>query len=67
MGVAWFSLVAGEMVAGRHGLGYLINSSYVTLRYPTIVIAMITLGVVGYASSALVRAVGSRLMAWRVR
>jgi NitT/TauT family transport system permease protein len=67
MGVAWFSLVAGEMVAGRHGLGYLINSSYVTLRYPTIVIAMITLGVVGYASSALVRAVGNRLMAWRVR
>ena len=67
MGVAWFSLVAGEMVAGRQGLGYLINSSYVTLRYPTIVIAMITLGVVGYASSALVRALGNRLMAWRVR
>ena len=49
-------LVAGEMIAGRHGLGYLINSSYTTTRYPTIVIAMITLGVVGYASSAAVRA-----------
>jgi NitT/TauT family transport system permease protein len=65
MGVAWFSLVAGEMIAGRHGLGYLINSSYTTTRYPTIVIAMITLGVVGYASSAAVRAVGNRLMTWR--
>jgi NitT/TauT family transport system permease protein len=65
MGVAWFSLVAGEMIAGRHGLGYLINSSYTTTRYPTIVIAMITLGVVGFASSALVRAVGNRLMAYR--
>ena len=65
MGVAWFSLVAGEMIAGRHGLGYLINSSYTTTRYPTIVIAMVTLGVVGFASSAAVRLVGNRLIAWR--
>ena len=67
MGVAWFSLVAGEIVTGRYGLGYLINSSYITLRYPTIVIAMLTLGVLGFVSSALVRAVGNRLMAYRAR
>jgi NitT/TauT family transport system permease protein len=65
MGVAWFSLVAGEMIAGRFGLGYLINESYTTTRYPTIVIAMITLGLVGFASSALIRVVGNRLMAYR--
>lgn len=67
MGVAWFSLVAGEMIAGRLGLGYLINSSYTTTRYPTIVIAMITLGLVGFVSSALIRLVGNRLMAYRTR
>jgi len=67
MGVAWFSLVAGEMIAGRFGLGYLINSSYTTTRYPTVVIAMITLGLVGFASSALIRLVGNRLMAYRAR
>jgi NitT/TauT family transport system permease protein len=67
MGVAWFSLVAGEMVAGRFGLGYLINSSYTTTRYPTIIIAMITLGFVGYITSALIRIVGNRLMAYRAR
>jgi NitT/TauT family transport system permease protein len=67
MGVAWFSLVAGEMIAGQFGLGYLINASYTTTRYPTIVIAMITLGAVGFASSALIRFVGSRLMAYRAR
>jgi len=67
VGVAWFSLVAGEMIAGQHGLGYLINSSYTTTRYPTIVIAMITLGVIGFLSSAAVRAVGNRLMAYRTR
>lgn len=67
MGVAWFSLVAGEMIAGQFGLGYLINASYTTTRYPTIVIAMITLGIVGFASSALIRLLGSRLMAYRAR
>ena len=37
------------------------------VRYPTIVIGMITLGVVGYVTSALVRIVGDQLMQWRVR
>lgn len=65
MGVAWFSLVAGEMVAGQSGLGYLINSSYTTTRYPTIVIGMLTLGIVGWATSAAVRTLGNRLLAYR--
>lgn len=67
MGVAWFSLVAAEMVSGRYGLGYLIMNSYTTVQYPTIVIGMITLGLVGYATSALVRAAGNALMHWRAR
>jgi NitT/TauT family transport system permease protein len=67
MGVAWFSLVAGEMIAGRLGLGYLVNSAYTTARYPTIVIAMFTLGFVGWLSSALIRMVGQRLMQYRAR
>jgi len=65
MGVAWFSLVAGEMIAGEAGLGYLILNSYVQLQTPTILIGMITLGFVGYLSSALVRYVGRKLMAWQ--
>ena len=59
VGVAWFSLVAAEMVSGQFGLGYLINTSYTMVRYPTIVIGMITLGAVGFASSAAVRFVGA--------
>jgi ABC-type nitrate/sulfonate/bicarbonate transport system permease component/CRP-like cAMP-binding protein len=67
VGVAWFSLVAGEMVSGSFGLGYVINTSYTMVRYPTIIIGMITLGVVGYTTSALVRFGGDYLMQWRVR
>lgn len=67
IGVAWFSLVAGEMVSGQFGLGYVINTSYTMVRYPTIVIGMITLGTVGYATSAMVRMAGDYMMQWRVR
>lgn len=67
VGVAWFSLVAAEMVSGQFGLGYLINTAYTTVEYPTIVIAMLTLGVVGYVTSAAVRLVGDWLMDWRAR
>ncbi len=65
IGVAWFSLVAAEMVSGQFGLGYVINTSYTMVQYPTIIIGMLTLGILGYATSAAVRFVGDRLMRWR--
>jgi sulfonate transport system permease protein len=67
VGVAWFSLVAAEMVSGQFGLGYVINTSYTMVQYPTIVIGMLTLGLVGYVTSALVRLSGRLLMGWRAR
>jgi NitT/TauT family transport system permease protein len=67
MGVAWFSLVAGEMLAGEFGLGYLIWNSFILVQYPVVVIAMVTLGVIGWASSAIIRFVGTLLMKWQSR
>jgi NitT/TauT family transport system permease protein len=67
MGYAWFSLVAGEMLAGEYGLGYLIWDSYILVQYPVIVIAMITLGLVGSISSLAIRLVGDRLAVWRAK
>jgi len=67
VGVAWFSLVAAEMVSGQFGLGYLVNTSYTMVQYPTIVIGMLTLGLTGYLTSALVRLAARRAMAWRAR
>ncbi|MBX9810866.1 MAG: ABC transporter permease [Burkholderiales bacterium] len=67
MGVAWFSLVGGELIAGRSGLGYLILDGYTQLALPNIFIGMITLGVLGWASSAVIRKIGDVLMAWHVK
>ena len=66
MGAAWFSLAAGEMIAAQYGLGFLIMDAYNLIQYRTIVIAMATLGIMGYLSSAGIRTVGDRLMRWRL-
>ncbi|MHB8618658.1 MAG: ABC transporter permease, partial [Chloroflexota bacterium] len=67
MGLAWIALVAGEMIAGRTGLGYLIFDGFSLVQYPNIIIGMMTLGALGYLSSAMVRFAGRRLMAWQTR
>ncbi len=67
IGVAWFSLVAAEMVSGEFGLGYMIMDAYMNVTYVSMVIGMLTLGFVGWTTSAMVRLVGNRMMQWRVR
>src|SRR3954452_24873184 len=66
MGYAWFSFAAGEMIAAQYGLGFLIMEAYNLIQYPTIVIAMGTLGLMGFISSAVIRQTGDRLMRWRL-
>lgn len=65
MGAAWFSLVGGEMIAGRFGLGYLTFEAFTLVQYSLTIIAMLGVGLVGYASSAVVRSIGTKLMVWR--
>lgn len=67
VGVGWFSLVAAEMLSGEYGLGFLIWDSYVLSQFQVIIIAMITLGVIGYIFSAIIRIVGNMLMRWTER
>lgn len=64
MGIAWMSLVAGEIISGGGGLGYAIYEEYSLLQYNEVIFYMITLGLLGYASSIGIRAIGNKLMAW---
>jgi NitT/TauT family transport system permease protein len=64
MGITWAVVVAAEMIASRSGLGFLTWQSYVAGQYPTIVIGMMSIGIAGYISSALIRMIGNRLTPW---
>ena len=52
------------LIYPRNGLRTIFGTM---VRYPPIIIGMITLGIVGYLSWAAIRAVGNLLMRWRAR
>lgn len=63
MGLAWVNLVAAEMIA-EEGLGRFIWVAYTTGNYSNIVAGVIFVGILGYASSTLVRWIGNRQLKW---
>ena len=67
MGTCWFLVVTAEMISGQFGIGYFTWESYTMQKYPSIIVGMLVIGVLGMASSALVRFVGERLMPWQRR
>lgn len=64
MGTAWFCLVTAEMISGQYGIGYFTWESYTLQNYDNIVVGMILIGILGMASSALVRWIGRLLCPW---
>ena len=64
MGITWAVVVAAEMIASRPGLGFLTWQAYVAGVYPLIIVGMMSIGIAGYISSALIRLIGSRVTPW---
>ena len=77
IGITWNVVVAAEMISGGGGaiqssagggLGFFIWSSYIGGSYPLIVVGMISIGIAGYISSAIIRRLGLLVTPWvRVR
>jgi len=70
MGITWEVVVAAEMISSGGaskaggGLGHLMWNAYISGHREAIVVAMISIGIAGYGSSALLRFLGSRLTPW---
>jgi NitT/TauT family transport system permease protein len=73
MGITWEVVVAAEMISGGGsqiggtsggGLGFFIWNSYVGGSYEQIVVGMISIGIAGFVSSELLRALGKRVTPW---
>lgn len=73
IGITWNVVVAAEMISGGGGaiqssagggLGFFIWNSYIGFSYPHIVVGMISIGIAGYISSAIIRRIGLMVTPW---
>jgi NitT/TauT family transport system permease protein len=73
IGITWNVVVAAEMISGGGGaiqsaagggLGFFIWNSYIGGSYPLIVVGMISIGIAGYISSAIIRRLGIAITPW---
>jgi NitT/TauT family transport system permease protein len=67
MGVAWFAILAGEIISGQYGIGYFTWNAYSLINYPDIIVGMLMIGVLGTLSAYAVRLLTWPLLAWQRR
>jgi NitT/TauT family transport system permease protein len=67
MGVAWICVISAEMISGRLGVGYRTWQAYTVLAYPQVFVGIITIGALGFATSAAVELIGRRVTRWLPR
>ncbi|NLS68249.1 ABC transporter permease subunit [Bradyrhizobium brasilense] len=64
LGVAWLTLVVGETIASRDGVGYLVQNARELLRIDIIMLAIILYAIAGWLSDLVSRLIELRLLRW---
>ncbi len=64
LGVAWLTLVVGETIASRDGIGYLVQNARELLRLDIIVLAILLYALAGWLADWLTRLVERRVLRW---
>lgn len=67
IGVAWICVISAEMISGRLGVGYRTWQAYTVLAYPDVFVGIVTIGVLGFVTSAAVELLGRRVTRWLPR
>lgn len=64
LGVAWLTLVVGETIASRDGIGYMVQNARELLRTDVILLAIVLYAIAGWLADSITRAVERRLLRW---
>lgn len=67
LGVSWICVISAEMISGQYGVGYRTWQDYTVVDYPGVFVGMVTIGVLGWATSTAVELLGRRLTQWLPR
>jgi nitrate/nitrite transport system permease protein len=63
LGIAWLVIVASEMLTGTPGVGGFLWQEYNSLIYAHILLAIVTIGIIGFVLDRLMELAESRLRA----
>jgi len=66
-GVSWICVISAEMISGQYGVGYRTWQAYTIVDYPGVVVGMVTIGLLGWLTSAGVELLGRRVTRWLPR
>jgi ABC-type nitrate/sulfonate/bicarbonate transport system permease component len=61
----WMALVGAELVVGKQGLGFLISQGQINDSAATILVGMISIGVLGVLIDAVLQRTQSLLLPWK--
>jgi len=64
LGVAWLTLVVGETIASRDGIGYMVQNARELLRTDVILLAILLYAIAGWLADSATRGVERRLLRW---
>jgi len=64
LGVAWLTLVVGETIASRDGIGYMVQNARELLRTDVILLAIVLYAIAGWLADSITRVVERRLLRW---
>jgi taurine transport system permease protein len=67
IGFGWTTLVAAEMVAATHGLGYMVLTASQFLQTATVIMGIVIIAAIAYAFDMLMRWLERRLVPWKGR
>jgi NitT/TauT family transport system permease protein len=66
-GVSWICVISAEMISGQYGVGYRTWQAYTIVDYPGVVVGMLTIGLLGWLTSAGIELLGRRVTRWLPR
>ena len=65
--VAWFNVIAAELIGVRSGLGYQIQLNRTLLRSDAVIALMIVIGVIGFAMMRSMNLIGNLAAPWAIQ
>jgi NitT/TauT family transport system permease protein len=64
IGLAWVLVIVAEMMAVKSGLGFAMWDAYYFLRMDIIIAAMLSVGLLGFLSDLIIKAISNHVLRW---